>query len=73
MLPKRLDWEVCRRAVTEEEMQRVVESTVRIGPDSPAPEFDPDYQCPLEAASFATDVASAAFPGFCGCLLFGSL
>ncbi|CAK9007268.1 Hypothetical protein (Fragment) [Durusdinium trenchii] len=40
--------EVCRRAVTEEEMQRVVESTMKIGPGRPAPEFDPSYQCPLE-------------------------
>ena len=40
--------EVCRRAVTEEEMQRVVESTMKIGPGRPAPDFDPNYQCPLE-------------------------
>lgn len=41
--------EVCRRAVTEEEMQRVVESTMKIGPGRPAPKYDPSYKCPLEA------------------------
>ena len=41
--------EVCRRAVTEEEMQRVVESTMKIGPGRPAPNYDPSYKCPLEA------------------------
>mmetsp|Transcript_13524 Transcript_13524/g.35758 ORF Transcript_13524/g.35758 Transcript_13524/m.35758 type:complete len:658 (-) Transcript_13524:22-1995(-) len=40
--------EVCQRAVTEEEMQRVVESAFKIGPTSPAPAFDRDYKCPLE-------------------------
>mmetsp|Transcript_36083 Transcript_36083/g.84585 ORF Transcript_36083/g.84585 Transcript_36083/m.84585 type:complete len:663 (-) Transcript_36083:96-2084(-) len=40
--------EVCERAVTEEEMQRVVESARVIGPDSPAPAYDPKYQCPLK-------------------------
>lgn len=40
--------EVCERAVTEEEMQRVVESACKIGPGRPAPEFDPNYVCPLK-------------------------
>jgi hypothetical protein len=40
--------EVCCRAVTEEEMQRVVESACKIGPGRPAPEYDPNYVCPLE-------------------------
>eukprot|EP00931_Biecheleriopsis_adriatica_P072797 TRINITY_DN47199_c0_g1_i1.p1 TRINITY_DN47199_c0_g1~~TRINITY_DN47199_c0_g1_i1.p1 ORF type:complete len:626 (-),score=118.70 TRINITY_DN47199_c0_g1_i1:196-2073(-) len=40
--------DVCQRAVTEEEMQRVVESSFQIGPGTPAPEYDPDYVCPLE-------------------------
>ncbi|CAJ1389826.1 unnamed protein product [Effrenium voratum] len=40
--------EVCRRAVTEEEMQRVVESTMKISALRPAPTYDPSYQCPLE-------------------------
>jgi hypothetical protein len=34
--------------VTEEEMQRVVESQCKIGPGRPAPEYDPDYVCPLK-------------------------
>mmetsp|Transcript_61573 Transcript_61573/g.177203 ORF Transcript_61573/g.177203 Transcript_61573/m.177203 type:complete len:678 (-) Transcript_61573:52-2085(-) len=38
---------VCQRAVTEEEMQRIVDSSVRIGPQRPAPEYDPGYRCPL--------------------------
>lgn len=40
--------EVCERAVTEEEMQRVVESQLKIGPGMPAPKFDPEYVCPLK-------------------------
>jgi hypothetical protein len=43
--------EVCERAVTEEEMQRVVDSSLRIGPQSPAPTFDPHYRCPLQVVS----------------------
>lgn len=39
---------VCERAVTEEEMQRVVESACKIGPGRPAPTFDPEYKCPLK-------------------------
>lgn len=39
---------VCERAVTEEEMQRVVESQCKIGPGRPAPEYDPNYVCPLK-------------------------
>ncbi|CAE7940191.1 HERC2 [Symbiodinium sp. KB8] len=43
--------QVCRRAVTEEEMQRVVESTMKIGLGRPAPEYDPNYTCPLEVVN----------------------
>jgi hypothetical protein len=39
--------EVCQRAVTEEEMARVVDAAVRVQPDEPIV-FDPDYRCPLE-------------------------
>lgn len=39
--------EVCRRAVTEEEMHFVVDSAVRIGPGVEYPEYDPEYKCPL--------------------------
>lgn len=35
---------VCQRAVTEEEMQRIVDSAVRIGPGRPAPQYDPGYR-----------------------------
>eukprot|EP00928_Gymnodinium_smaydae_P055112 TRINITY_DN38722_c0_g1_i1.p1 TRINITY_DN38722_c0_g1~~TRINITY_DN38722_c0_g1_i1.p1 ORF type:complete len:688 (+),score=131.23 TRINITY_DN38722_c0_g1_i1:34-2097(+) len=44
-------WEVCQRAVTEEEMQRTAEAALRIGPDCPAPEFDPGYVCPLDVTA----------------------
>lgn len=40
--------EICKRAVTEEEMQRVVESAFKIGPGSSAPRFDPKYVCPIK-------------------------
>lgn len=40
--------EVCERAVTEEEMQRVAESLLKIGPGVKAPEFDAKYKCPLK-------------------------
>jgi hypothetical protein len=43
--------EVCSRAVIEEEMARLVESTTRIGPDSPAPAYDSSYVCPLTVVS----------------------
>ncbi|CAE7241417.1 HERC2, partial [Symbiodinium pilosum] len=43
--------EVCRRAVTEEEMQRVVESTMKISLGRAAPEYDPSYTCPLEVVN----------------------
>merc|ERR1712061_955252 len=39
---------VCERAVTEEEMQRVVESKIRITPGCPAPDYDPSIKCPLQ-------------------------
>jgi hypothetical protein len=40
--------EICERAVTEEEMQRLAESALRIGPHSPAPKYDSSYICPLK-------------------------
>ncbi|CAE7373701.1 IMP3, partial [Symbiodinium natans] len=39
--------EVCRRAVTEEEMQRVVDASTTIQPGYPAPAYDPSYKTPL--------------------------
>lgn len=61
--------EVCERAVTEEEMQRVVPSETVISETSPAPEYNPDDTCPLKV----TDVhfvdhsieieESKSFPG----------
>eukprot|EP00928_Gymnodinium_smaydae_P097041 TRINITY_DN869_c0_g1_i1.p1 TRINITY_DN869_c0_g1~~TRINITY_DN869_c0_g1_i1.p1 ORF type:complete len:747 (+),score=103.21 TRINITY_DN869_c0_g1_i1:57-2243(+) len=43
--------EVCERAVTEEEMQRVEDSICKIGPGSPAPTYDASYKCPLQVVS----------------------
>jgi len=43
--------EVCERAVTEEEMQRVVESALKIGPGVEAPAYDPSYVCPLKVVN----------------------
>mmetsp|Transcript_20978 Transcript_20978/g.46203 ORF Transcript_20978/g.46203 Transcript_20978/m.46203 type:complete len:644 (+) Transcript_20978:82-2013(+) len=40
--------EVCVRAVTSEEMQVVVDSELKIGPHTPAPVYDPSYECPLK-------------------------
>lgn len=40
--------EVCQRAVTEEEMQRVVSADVHIGKGMPAPEYDGSIPCPLK-------------------------
>ena len=40
--------DVCRRAVTEEEMQRVTESTVMVKPGVSAPTYRAEDQCPLE-------------------------
>lgn len=40
--------EVCKRAVTQEEMQRVAEALFRITPGGPAPDYDPSYTCPIE-------------------------
>ncbi|CAE8643560.1 unnamed protein product, partial [Polarella glacialis] len=40
--------EVCQRAVTEEEMQRVVDAECHIGPGNPAPQYDTSYTCPLQ-------------------------
>mmetsp|Transcript_36235 Transcript_36235/g.112715 ORF Transcript_36235/g.112715 Transcript_36235/m.112715 type:complete len:949 (-) Transcript_36235:38-2884(-) len=42
--------EVCRRAVTTEEMQRVEEAAFRVGPGYARPEYDPDYVCPITVA-----------------------
>merc|ERR1712224_950536 len=39
--------EVCRRAVTEEEMQRCEEAAFKVTPGVPV-EYDPNYVCPLE-------------------------
>jgi hypothetical protein len=39
--------EVCERAVTQEEMQRLADPLLKIGPGSPAPEYDSNYVCPL--------------------------
>jgi hypothetical protein len=39
--------EVCERAVTEEEMQRLADPLLKIGPGSPPPEYDKNYVCPL--------------------------
>mmetsp|Transcript_74015 Transcript_74015/g.176175 ORF Transcript_74015/g.176175 Transcript_74015/m.176175 type:complete len:652 (-) Transcript_74015:154-2109(-) len=39
--------QVCTRAVTEEEMQRLVPSDFQIGEGTPAPKYDPNYKCPL--------------------------
>lgn len=39
--------EICLRAVTEEEMQRVVDSTFRVHKDGPV-EFDASYECPIK-------------------------
>jgi len=40
--------EVCQRAVTEEEMARVVSSKFVIKEGSPVPEYDSQIQCPLQ-------------------------
>mmetsp|Transcript_47700 Transcript_47700/g.102168 ORF Transcript_47700/g.102168 Transcript_47700/m.102168 type:complete len:684 (-) Transcript_47700:146-2197(-) len=39
--------EVCKRAVEEEEMCFLVEAAFVLGPNTPAPQFDPLYRCPL--------------------------
>lgn len=39
--------EVCVRAVTAEEMQRLVQANFAIRAGAPSPDFDPDYVCPL--------------------------
>ena len=59
--------EVCRRAVTEEEMQRVADASVRVSEDGPA--YDPSYVCPLEVvrANFVDHTVeiekSKSYPG----------
>jgi len=40
--------EVCERAVTQEEMQRLEDSTFMLEADRPPPEYDPNYSCPLK-------------------------
>jgi len=61
--------EVCKRAVEEEEMQRVVEASVVIGPHCSAPGFDPEYRCPLTVVDqhfvdYTIEVGeSKSFPG----------
>mmetsp|Transcript_1321 Transcript_1321/g.3253 ORF Transcript_1321/g.3253 Transcript_1321/m.3253 type:complete len:686 (+) Transcript_1321:128-2185(+) len=61
--------DVCARAVTEEEMQRIVESLTRITPNQPAPEYDASYQCPLrvvdeEFVDHTVEIeASKSYPG----------
>jgi hypothetical protein len=40
--------EVCERAVVEEEMCFVVDSAVKVQPNKPPPEHDPNYRCPLK-------------------------
>lgn len=60
--------EVCRRAVTEEEMCRVVDAAVRVGQGETIA-FDPEYRCPLEvvAEEFVEHTVeieeSKSFPG----------
>jgi len=39
--------DVCRRAVTEEEMQRLVEAEFMLRSGDAPPAFDPSYSCPL--------------------------
>ncbi|CAK0825008.1 unnamed protein product, partial [Prorocentrum cordatum] len=39
---------VCSRAVVEEEMAFVVDSTVKVLTGKPPPAYDPDYKCPLQ-------------------------
>lgn len=60
---------VCKRAVEEEEMQRLVDAPFVIGKSTPAPEFDPEYKCPLEVVDanfidYTIEVEeSKSFPG----------
>jgi len=61
--------DVCQRAVTEEEMQRIVDSSLRIGPSRAAPSYDPAYVCPLRVVhedlidhTIETEV-SKSYPG----------
>jgi hypothetical protein len=60
--------EVCQRAVQEEEMQRLADPLLKIGPGNPAPAYDSSYACPLEVvdAFFSDHVieveASKSYP-----------
>lgn len=60
--------QVCQRAIGEE-MQRLVDSTFRVGPGLQAPEFDPNAKCPLDVVherltdhSIEVEI-SKSFPG----------
>uniref|UniRef100_A0A7S4VZ71 Uncharacterized protein n=1 Tax=Alexandrium monilatum TaxID=311494 RepID=A0A7S4VZ71_9DINO len=61
--------EVCERAVTCEEMQRVVESTFSLKRGAEAPEHDPHYACPIKVeyehfVDYTAEVeTSKSYPG----------
>jgi hypothetical protein len=61
--------EVCQRAIVEEEMTRLIEAAYQIGPGYPAPDYDPNYICPLtvEKENFIDHTieieVSKSFPG----------
>jgi hypothetical protein len=61
--------DVCRRAVTEEEMQRVEPASLKIVPGCPAPVYDLNYKCPLsvDAVNFVDHTIeveeSKSYPG----------
>jgi len=61
--------EVCERAVTHEEMQRVVEAAFSLGIGTKVPEYDPDVQCPIRVEDehfidYTTEVeTSKSYPG----------
>lgn len=40
--------DICHRAVTQEEMQRVVDPAFRIDKNGPSVDFDDDYECPIK-------------------------
>lgn len=61
--------EVCKRAVEDEEMCYVVEAAFVLSASNPAPEHDPEYQCPLQVVDerfvdYTIEVEeSKSFPG----------
>lgn len=61
--------EVCERAVTKEEMQRITDSMFKIGPSCPAPSYDKNYVCPISVVdeTFVDHTveieASKSYPG----------